>query len=132
MKDKQYYLLNIQGSKGGSDLSYSMEVKKNNLIVHFYGELDHHVTEKARLKIDQKYKDNNLKNIILDLSQLTLMDSSGIGLVMGRYKNTLEKNGKVILVSSNVYIDRIIRMSGLLKIIEVFPSIDKALEKIEG
>lgn len=125
-------MLNIQGSKGGRDLSYSMEIRKQNLIVYFYGELDHHITERARLNIDQKYKDNNLNNIILDLTQLTLMDSSGIGLIMGRYKNVLERKGKVVLVSSNVYIDRIIRMSGLLKIIDVFSSLDNALEKIEG
>ena len=113
-------------------MSYSLEVKNQNLIVYFYGELDHHITEKARQKIDQKYKENNLLNIILDLTELSLMDSSGIGLVMGRYKKEIEKKGKVFIISSNVYIDRIIRMSGLLKIIDVYPSLEKKKKKIEG
>jgi len=108
-----------------------MEIKKTNLIIRFYGELDHHITEKARLSIDQKYQESGLKNIVMDLTQLTLMDSSGIGLIMGRYKNVAERNGKVLIISSNVYIDRIIKMSGLLKIIEVFPNLEIALEKLE-
>ena len=130
MKEKIYHLLNNK-IKGGSVLGYTIETKRSNLIVHFYGELDHHITEIARLKIDQKYSENNLKNIILDLSQLSLMDSSGIGLIMGRYKNVTEKKGKMAIVSSNVYIDRIIKMSGLLKIIKVFANIEDSLEYIE-
>ena len=70
----------------------------------------------------------NLKNIILDFSNLNLMDSSGIGLVMGRYKNVLERKGKVTLISSNVYIDRIINMSGLRKIVDVHTDLNSALE----
>ena len=108
-----------------------MRQKNSNLIVHFYGELDHHVSEVARLKIDNKYSDSNLKNIILDLTQLTLMDSSGIGLIMGRYKNVTEKKGKMAIVSSNVYIDRILKMSGLIKIIKIFTNLEDSLEYIE-
>lgn len=112
-------------------MGYTTEIKRRNLIVHFYGELDHHITEKSRLFIDQKYKDNDLKNIIIDLTQLTLMDSSGIGLVMGRYKLVNSNNGEIVLISSNVYIDRIIKMSGLLKIIEVYTKLEDALSKLE-
>ncbi len=112
-------------------MGYTTEVKDNNLIIHFYGELDHHITEKSRLLIDKKYEDPNIKNMVLDLTQLSLMDSSGIGLIMGRYKNAVEKKGKLILISSNTYIDRIIRMSGLTKIIEVYTTMEQALQKLE-
>lgn len=112
-------------------MGYTTEVKDNNLIIHFYGELDHHITEKARLLIDKKYDDKNIKNMVLDLTQLSLMDSSGIGLIMGRYKNTVEKKGKLLLISSNIYVDRIIRMSGLTKIIEVYKTVEEALQKLE-
>lgn len=108
----------------------SMEVKNKNLIVKFNGELDHHSTEKSRQKIDQYYFEENLNNIILDLRDLSFMDSSGIGLIMGRYKNTLEKKGKLLLVSNNAYIDRIIKMSGLLKIIDMCTNVELALEKL--
>ena len=112
-------------------MGYTTEVKDKNLIVRFYGELDHHITEKARLLIDKKYQDKDIKNMVLDLTQLSLMDSSGIGLIMGRYKNTVEKKGKLLLISSNTYVDRIIRMSGLTKIIEVYPTVEQALQNLE-
>lgn len=112
-------------------MSYTIEKIKNNLIVHFYGELDHHISEKARLKIDEKYLEGNLKNIVLDLTQLSLMDSSGIGLIMGRYRNVKENRGNILIVSANTYIDRLIRMSGLLKIISTFSSVEEALESIK-
>lgn len=111
-------------------MSYTIEVKDNNLIAHFYGELDHHMTKGARKDIDKKYLQNDVKNIIFNFSNLTLMDSSGIGLVMGRYKNVVERKGKVIIVSSNVYIDRIIKMSGLLKIVDVCLDMKTALENV--
>jgi len=108
-------------------VNYTIDIKDSNLIVHFYGELDHHITEKARNILDQRYMTNNLKNIIFDLTHLSFMDSSGIGLIMGRYKNCVERNGNVYIISDNVYIDRIIKMSGLQKIIKVYKTLDEAI-----
>ncbi len=108
----------------------SVEKHKNNLLVQFKGELDHHTTETVRQKIDQQYFDQRLKNIILDLRGLTFMDSSGIGLIMGRYKNCLEKNGSVSIISDSSYVDKILRMSGLLKIVNVYPTIEAAIENL--
>lgn len=105
-----------------------MDIIKNYLIVSLKGELDHHTSEDVRKKIDQQYYNNNLLNIILDLRDLSFMDSSGIGLIMGRYKNCKERKGKVLIVSSNSYIDRILKMSGLLKIINIYSSIDDAIK----
>lgn len=108
----------------------SVENHKNNLLVGLKGELDHHTTENARQKIDQQYFDQRLKNIVLDLRGLTFMDSSGIGLIMGRYKNCIEKGGTVVVVSDNTYVEKIFKMSGLLKIINVYPTLDLATESL--
>ena len=108
----------------------SVERHKNNLLVELKGELDHHTTENARQKIDQQYTEQKLKNIVLDLRGLTFMDSSGIGLVMGRYKNCIEKGGTVVVVSDNAYVEKIFKMSGLKKIINVYPTIDSATESL--
>lgn len=108
----------------------SVENHKNNLLVGLKGELDHHSTENTRQKIDQQYFDQKLKNIVFDLRGLTFMDSSGIGLIMGRYRNCLEKKGSVVIVSDNVYVEKILKMSGLLKIITVYPTIESAIESL--
>lgn len=111
-------------------MNLEMEVQGDNLIIKLSGELDHHSTESARRKIDQYYIDKRLQNIILDLRKITFMDSAGIGLIMGRYKNVLENKGKMNLVSENKSIDRILKMSGLLKITESYPNTKLALENI--
>lgn len=111
-------------------MNLEMQIKEHNLIAKLVGELDHHSAESTRRKIDQYYVDKKLHNIILDLRKVTFMDSAGIGLIMGRYKNVLEKKGKLLLVSNNKSIDRILKMSGLLKITEVCSTLEIALEKI--
>lgn len=108
----------------------TLKAKDKNLIVSFKGELDHHSSKEAREKIDKYYLDKNLNNIILDLRGLTFMDSSGIGLIMGRYKNTKKNNKKVIIVNDNSYVERILKMAGLLKLIESYSTCELAEENI--
>lgn len=107
-----------------------METKDNILIVTLKGELDHHSAESTRKKIDKEIMEKGSRNIILDLKELSFMDSSGIGLIMGRYKNISEKDGKLLVISGNQYVDRILKMSGLLKIIKAYPEMDSALNNI--
>lgn len=107
-----------------------MEKMDRNLIVKLIGELDHHSSEMARKKIDKYYSDNNMLNMIMDLNELSFMDSSGIGLIMGRYKNVLENRGELLIVCTNESIKRILDMSGLLKIINQYPSLDVAYKNI--
>lgn len=107
-------------------MQLSTEIRKDYLIVKLKGELDHHTSEDARKKIDGQYLNNNLLNIVLDLRELNFMDSSGIGLIMGRYKNCTNKNGKVSIVSTSPYINRMLKMSGLLKLVNVYETIEEA------
>jgi len=98
------------------------------MIVKLKGELDHHTSEEARKKIDQKYYSNNLTNIILDLRELNFMDSSGIGLIMGRYKNCADRNGMISIVSTSPYINRMLKMSGILKLANIYQTIEEAIK----
>ena len=118
---------------GGINLRLILDTIDENLIVKFKGELDHHTTEEARNKIDMWYFEKRKKNIIFDLRELNFMDSSGIGLIMGRYKTCKESGGEVFIVSSNSNVERILRMSGIYKIIRVYPTVDSILENsLEG
>ncbi|GFN35924.1 anti-sigma F factor antagonist [Tepidimicrobium xylanilyticum] len=108
-------------------MNLSLEILNEHLIVTLKGELDHHTSEEIRKKVDQKYLNKNLRNIVLDLSDLKFMDSSGIGLIMGRYKNCKERNGSISIISTNPYINRMLNMSGLPKIIKIYSSRDEAI-----
>lgn len=107
-----------------------METLDNNLIVKLKGELDHHTSEELRKKIDKHFNGANLTNIIMDLNELTFMDSSGIGLIMGRYRNAIDKRGKLIIACENESIKKILDMTGLLKIINLYPRLDTAINNI--
>ena len=109
-------------------MDISVNTIKDYLIVELEGELDHHTSEELRKKIDQKYNNRDLRNIVLDLRNLRFMDSSGIGLIMGRYKNCKDRNGEVSSVSTSPYINRILKMSGLLKIVKVYETIEEAIK----
>lgn len=106
----------------------STETYNNYLIVHLEGELDHHSAEEVRRKIDSEYYDKGLTNMVLNFRGLNFMDSSGIGLVMGRYKNCNEQGGKVSIVNIGPNLEKILQMSGLMKIINVYPSIEEAIK----
>lgn len=109
-------------------MQLSTEIKDNYMIVKLKGELDHHASEEARKKIDEKYYKSNSLNIVLDLRELNFMDSSGIGLIMGRYRNCSNRKGSVSIVSTSPYINKMIRMSGLLKLVNVYETMEEAIK----
>lgn len=100
------------------------------MIIKFNGELDHHSTELARKKIDKKYLNGNVKNVIMDFSKLNFMDSSGIGLIIGRYRLINKNGGKLAIVCSDERVNKIFEMSGIMKIIDIYPNIKSAVDKI--
>lgn len=109
----------------------NFEVKKRCLIVHLTEELDHHNALKIRDLADGLIQRENVKHIIFDFSETTFMDSSGIGVIMGRYKRVIFTGGKVAVVGVGKSIDRIIQVSGLYKIIEKYKTVQMALEALQ-
>ncbi len=101
-----------------------------NLIVSFSGELDHHTAAELRRRIDSYYSNKRFKNIILDLKNLEFMDSSGIGFIMGRHKLASQNNGKLYLINVNSRIEKILKIAGVLKIINSFNNEEEALDNI--
>ncbi len=104
-----------------------LEVENNVLIVYLDGELDHHSTEEVREDIDNAIDSKNIHNLIFELSDMKFMDSSGIGVVIGRYKKIDKLGGKVGVVNSNPHVDRIFQMAGIFKIIHKYETKAEAL-----
>lgn len=96
----------------------SVKIQFDGEILHcrLNGEIDHHTTLPIRLEIDDRIENCRPKNTILDFTDVTFMDSSGIGLVMGRYKLLSEFNGtlEVTGLSNNAY--KVMRLAGLDRI----------------
>lgn len=101
-----------------------------NLIVSIIGEIDHHTAEEIRISIDKEFKRYNSKNIIFDFKGVTFMDSSGIGMVIGRYKETQKQGGSVCVSNISADAKRIFDISGLHKIIKVYKNLNDALKAV--
>jgi stage II sporulation protein AA (anti-sigma F factor antagonist) len=101
--------------------------KGNTLIASIIGEMDHHTADYIRDKIDGEMIKSSTKNIVFDFSKVGFMDSSGIGVVMGRYKNISRLNGKTSIIKANEQIRRIFEMSGVVKLVPIYDNIDEAI-----
>ena len=91
----------------------------NCLMVKLPEEIDHHksayICEKADWYIVQK----NVSHIVFDFEDTKFMDSSGIGIIMGRYKKISCFGGKVFAIHPDQQIRRVLKLSGLTKVIEI-------------
>ena len=98
-----------------------VENQKDNkvLILKVTEELDHHIVEKLRKKADYEIERYLPRKVIFNFSNVTFMDSAGIGLILGRYKNISILGGKLEVVNVNNQVVKILNMSGLSKIIEI-------------
>lgn len=101
--------------------------KDNTIVVVMSGELDHHSAENVRIKIDNKIDEFGSKNLIFDFSDVNFMDSSGIGIILGRYKKINEYGGKVAIVNLRPHIKRVFELGGLFKIIKEYESVEEAI-----
>ena len=84
----------------------------DRLIVRLRGELDHFCAQSALLR------DESIRCLILDFSTLTFMDSSGIGVILGRYRLLRDRGGTVAVIHMNQHIARIFHMSGMDRVIK--------------
>ena len=94
------------------------EKKKNTLTVKLRGELDHSVAAGVRAELDELILDPGVRRLVFDLNGLEFMDSSGIGLIIGRYKLMARRGGSVAVRDPGRRVDRIFQMSGLYQLVE--------------
>ncbi len=127
--DVNYFII-LENQKGGICLQPRLRIVRRTLIVSIEGELDHHMALEVREEIDRTIQKNPVKNLIFDFKNLNFMDSSGVGVVIGRYKQIQKLNGMTSLVHVNPHVMRIIEISGLHKIIPIFKNIEDALEEM--
>ncbi len=97
-------------------MSINIETDDGVVEVYLSGEIDHHSAGELRERIDEAIGAITPQRVILDFRGVTFMDSSGIGLVMGRYK-LLEGTGAVLeLRGLSSPVKRVMRLAGLDRI----------------
>jgi len=120
------------GLYGGIALNIRFAKRGSTLIASFSGELDHHFAEYARNKIDGELLKATTRDVIFDFSGLSFMDSSGIGVIAGRYANVKKLGGKAAIICTDKKIRRILEISGILKLMPVFENLNSALDALRS
>ncbi|MDR0898469.1 MAG: anti-sigma factor antagonist [Oscillospiraceae bacterium] len=92
--------------------------KSDTVTVQLEGELDHCSAERVRAALDALIADPAVKRLVVDVSRLTFMDSSGVGVIIGRYRTLARRQGSLAVRGASTAVDRIFRMSGLYQIVE--------------
>jgi stage II sporulation protein AA (anti-sigma F factor antagonist) len=113
------------------NLQMEMEHHRQVLVVRFSGELDHHTADHVRMKLDEAINTRQTEHIVLSLKDLLFMDSSGIGVILGRYKLIKSKGGKMAVCDVNPPVYRLLEMSGMLKIMPIYENESDALSGLE-
>ncbi len=93
-----------------------ISLKGQVMNVFLKGEIDHHTAKEMRESIDHNVLEMNPKILTLDFKEIKFMDSSGIGLIMGRYKLINSVGGKLRVVNIPERIERMVKLSGLIKL----------------
>lgn len=96
----------------------SVEISVNGEVTTAYlsGEIDHHSAVAIREKIDVATERNMPSLLVLDFTGVNFMDSSGIGLVMGRYRNISRRGAKLHITGTSPQIYKVMKLSGIEKL----------------
>ena len=96
------------------------QVQENCLTIYLPREVDHHNAEEIKAEADAVIDRNHIKYVIFDFDRTDFMDSSGIGVIMGRYKTISLIGGEVWAVHTNERIRKILTFSGAAKIMQIY------------
>ena len=100
-------------------MNVNLQGDREALTAFLEGEIDHHSARSFRDSIDERVASLGPKLLVLDFSGITFMDSSGVGLVMGRYRTMQQQGGELRVQGAKGAIRRILLLSGLDKLVRI-------------
>lgn len=103
----------------GKEMEDSFQVIENYLMVRMPEEIDHHKSVYISKKADDYIMQSGVGNVVFDFEDTKFMDSSGIGIIIGRYKKISYFGGKVFVINTDTRIKKSLMICGLHKIIEI-------------
>lgn len=93
---------------------------RNTLLVRIRGEMDMVVAEKLRKEIDRKLDTKKISNLVINLEEVTFIDSSGLGVIIGRFKKISSLNGKMYIVGARPQVHKILMFSGINRLVSMY------------
>lgn len=121
-----------ESTEGGKQLEVIFSIFDDVLTAELFGELDHHQAAGVREAIDREINEYDTKNLILDFSKVRYMDSSGIGMVLGRYRKLDEKGGSVVISGCSAVVQNILNMAGIFSLMQYRNTKEEAVSYFLG
>lgn len=101
-------------------MKISAERVGQTLVVRCQGELDLHTAIQFRTEVERELERYSaVTNLVLNLDGVSFVDSSGLGVILGRYKHVRQRGGKMVLTRLQPQVHRLFELAGLLKIMPV-------------
>ncbi len=115
--NKDFFFYAYFFGKGSVNLmEVNLQTEPGRVIARLRGEIDHHAAGALREKLDRAAETTGCRLLILDFSEISFMDSSGIGLILGRYKLMMRLNGQLTVRGVSPRLMRMMQMAGLEKL----------------
>lgn len=105
-------------------------LRRSILLVRLRGELDHHWADRMRERVDRELARHPAGSLLFNLSGVTFMDSSGVGALLGRYRQISAKGGRMVICEAPAVIAKITEISGLARMIPFFEREADALQHL--
>lgn len=103
--------------RNGSQIVY--ETRGEVLVVRVGGEIDHHSAVSVRTGIDEKIMAERPQKVYLELSAVDFMDSSGLGLIMGRYALVKQYGGTLSVLDPSPAVVKIMKLAGMERMVSI-------------
>lgn len=91
----------------------AINVSGSTVTAKLQGEIDHHTAKEIREAVDSAVDINMPTLLVLDFTEISFMDSSGIGLVMGRYRNLQRTGAQLHITGASPQIYKVMKLAGL-------------------
>ena len=105
-----------------------IETTADETTVWLTGELDHHAARQLRQQVDLAVERTRPQRLRLDFSDVSFMDSSGIGLIMGRYRLMQLEGGTLVVTGASERLRKVMRLAGLDRLGILREPVDSAQE----
>jgi stage II sporulation protein AA (anti-sigma F factor antagonist) len=92
------------------------------LYFNFSGEIDESCANRVRAYMDEMLEKFPSKRVVMDMKDLKFMDSTGIGILLGRYKKIASNNSIAYILNPSSGIDRLLTLSGIY---QLMPKVEK-------
>jgi len=124
---KQMLRIKKKERKSMTEPSFFYEAKGQVLVIHLPKELDHHNCRNLRHETDLLLSENYITRIVFDFSRTVFMDSSGIGIILNRYKEMVRSGGSVALYGADGQIWRMLMIGGITKLVSHYACKEDAI-----